>query len=208
MEKSNHAILYSIVVFAAILALPFGLLVLWLAGNTITKCLTILSLGFSFSGALIMFDDEHLIKREKQESLSLMRIFTVLALPIFIAPIVTNFWLTNQPNLMHYFFVASYLILVIVFYMTLISYALGLEDEIDCLKCADKIKKSLEQNSDRATRLIFSQYSDDEKTYVEQLQIQDLHPLCRKEFLLSFDYCYWLARRYDYEYQLWFNNNI
>ena len=208
MEERKSVIFYSIIVAAIILAIPFGLLVLWLAGNVVTKLLTVLSLGFSFSGALIVFDEEHLIKREKQESLDLMRKFLFLALPNCVAPMVTNLWLSHQPIYMHYFFIAFYLMLVIVFYFTLISHAFGLEDEIDCLKCADKIMTSLEQNPDRANRLTFSQYSDDEKAYVEKLQIQDLHPLCRKEFLLSFDYCCWLAKRYDYKYQLWSKNSI
>ena len=208
MEERKSVIFYSIIVAAIILAIPFGLLVLWLAGNAVTKLLTVLSLGFSFSGALIVFDEEHLIKREKQESLSLMKKFYFLALPICIAPLVTNRWLSHQPEYMHCFFIVAYLMLVIVFYFTLISYAFSLDEQIDCLKCADKIQKSLEQNPDRANRLTFSQYSDDEKAYVEKLQIQDLHPLCRKEFLLSFDYCCWLAKRYDYKYQLWFNNNF
>lgn len=208
MEKTKYAILCSAICVAIILSMPFMALVIWLAGDAVVRGLTVLSFCFSFSGALVTFDDEHLIKREKEKSLELMRTFKILAFPLFITPLVTNFWLAHQPNYMHYFFVAFYLMLVIVFYLTLVSYAIGLEEEIDCLKCADKIKTALEQNQDRANRLIFSQYTDDEKAYVEKLQLESLHPLCRKEFLLSFDYCCWLAKRYDYKYQLWFNNNF
>ena len=208
MNKLNSVVLYSGIVLAGILAIFYAIVMFWLGDNVVTACFVLVSLWFSLSGALIVFDDEHLIRRDKQKSLMLMKLYTVLAFPIFIAPIEANRLLTAKSAATRFGFILLYVLLVIVFYLTLIAHAFCLEEEIDRLKCANQIYETLDQDSDRKNRLIFSQYTDDEKEYVEQEHIQNLHPLCRKEFLLSFGYCYWLANRYDCKYQLWFNNHI